>query len=88
MYIEDLDKITKENILSRELLNEVFEIDDEFKKAETLLLLESIADDYNKKTEFAKLLRAYVKQKKNEVATKRDSAMFGSNGLTSFSDSD
>ena len=88
MYIEDFDKITKENILSRELLNEVFEIDDEFKKAETLLLLESIADDYNKKTEFAKLLRAYVKQKKNEVSTKRDSAMFGSNGLTSFTDSD
>ena len=88
MYIEDFDKITKENILSRDLFKEILEIDDDFKKAEVLLLVEQIAEDLNKKTEFTKLLRAYVKQQKNEVARKRDNAMFGSNGLTSFTDSE
>lgn len=88
MYIEDFDKITKENILSRDLFKEILEIEDDFKKAEVLLLVEQIADDLNKKTEFTKLLRAYIKQQKNEIASKRDNAMFGSNGLTSFTGSE
>lgn len=86
MYIENIDKINEEIILSDDLYIEILQIDDEVKKARILIAIQEKAKFLGKKAEFEKLFRAFVKQKKKsdsevEVISYRQNS---NSGMTEF----
>jgi len=86
VYIEDLTKINESTILSRELFEEIYNIENNFDKMKVLLSVSDRAKVLGKKLEFEKLCRAYLKQKKASDSEIIDSRLneISSDGMTHF----
>jgi len=86
VYIEDLSKITESVILTKELFQEIYDIENDFDKMKVLIAVSDRAKVLGKKLEFEKLCRAYLKQKKAldlDIASQGLNE-FSSDGMTHF----
>lgn len=68
--MKDLKKLTSQTILEENIFTELFDIQDEIKKARLLIALTDRAEELGVKTKFAKLYSAYNKVQK-EVSQKK-----------------
>ena len=73
--LKEIEKLTSKSILEESIFIELFEIEDEIKKARRLLALTDRAEELGVKTKFIKLYRAYQKVQKevNQKKTKPSS---------------
>lgn len=62
--LKEIEKLTSKSILEESIFIELFEIEDEIKKARRLLALTDRAEELGVKTKFNNLLRAYKKVEK------------------------
>ena len=69
MYIEHVEKLNKDSLLCEEVFQELYNLDDDFSREQTLLALMKRAIDLKCKTEFEKLHRAFKKELRKSLQT-------------------
>lgn len=69
MYIEHVEKLNKDSLLCEEVFQELYNLDDDFSREQTLVALTRKAIDLKCKTEFDRLHRAFKKELRKSLQT-------------------